>query len=171
MEDIDHDTAPHRECHPYRASAKQFTLQDSTGSTRLVFYPRAPLPGPGAPAGGAQVEYHGPEGDFTFRGEAVAQQASPLGQLITVTLMPNADAGQLDFTLVLPLVYMGGKKAQELTTVAIKTKGIGHVGEPGGRSCLQSVAAQRRGCCRHCLDLSAARSLRPPGGQRYQSPP
>ena len=112
--------------------AKQFTLQDSTGSTRLVFYPRAPLPGPGCPAGGAQVEYHGPEGDFTFRGEAVAQQASPLGQLITVTLMPDADAGQLDFTLVLPLVYMGGKKAQELTTVAIKTKGIGHVVEPEG---------------------------------------
>ena len=112
--------------------AKQFTLQDSTGSTRLVFYPRAPLPGPGAPAGGAQVEYHGPEGNFTFRGEAVAQQASPLGQLITVTLMPNADAGQLDFTLVLPLVYMGGKKAQELATVAIKTKGIGHVVEPEG---------------------------------------
>jgi hypothetical protein len=112
--------------------AKQFTLQDSTGSTRLVFYPRAPLPGPGVPAGGAQVEYHGPEGDFTFRGEAVNQQSSPLGQLITVTLMPDADAGQLDFTLVLPLVYMGGKKAQELTTVAIKTKGIGHVVEPAG---------------------------------------
>ena len=52
--------------------------------------------------------------------------------MITVTLMPNADAGQLDFTLVLPLVYMGGKKAQELTTVAIKTKGIGHVVEPEG---------------------------------------
>jgi hypothetical protein len=112
--------------------AKQFTLQDSTGSTRLVFYPRAPLPGAGAPAGSAQVEYHGPEGDFTFRGEAVTQQTSPLGQLITVTLIPNADAGQLDFTLVLPRVYMGGKKAQELTTVAIKTKGIGHVVEPAG---------------------------------------
>jgi hypothetical protein len=82
--------------------AKQFTLQDSTGSTRLVFYPRAPLPGAGAPAGSAQVEYHGPEGDFTFRGEAVTQQTSPLGQLITVTLIPNADAGQLDPTLTAP---------------------------------------------------------------------
>jgi hypothetical protein len=107
-------------------------LQDSTGSTRLVFYPRAPLPGPSTPAGSAQVEYHGPEGDFTFRGEAVTQQTSSLGQLITVTLIPNADAGKLDFTLVLPRVYMGGKKAQELTTVAIKTKGIGHVVEPAG---------------------------------------
>ena len=112
--------------------AKQFTLEDSTGSTRIVFYPRAPIPGPAAAAGSAQVEYHGPEGDFTFRGEAVDQQSSPLGQLITVTLMPDADAGQLDFTLVLPIVYMGGKKAQELTTVAIKTKRIGHVVEPAG---------------------------------------
>ena len=112
--------------------AKQFTLEDNTGSTRIVFYPRAPIPGPVAPAGGAQVEYHGPEGDFTFREEAVEQQSSPLGQLITVTLMPDADAGQLDFTLVLPIVYMGGKKAQELTTVAIKTKCIGHVVEPAG---------------------------------------
>ena len=112
--------------------ARQFTLEDNTGSTRIVFYPRAPIPGPVAPAGGAQVEYHGPEGDFTFRGEAVDQQSSPLGQLITVTLMPDADAGQLDFTLVLPIVYMAGKKAQELTTVAIKTKRIGHVVEPAG---------------------------------------
>jgi hypothetical protein len=90
------------------------------------------MPGPAAAAGSAQVEYHGPEGDFTFRGEAVDQQSSPLRQLITVTLMPDADAGQLDFTLVLPIVYMGGKKAQELTTVAIKTKRIGHVVAPAG---------------------------------------
>src|SRR5215475_6228683 len=83
---------------------KQFTLEDNTGSTRLVFYPRTPIQGPVAPSGGAQVEYHGPEGDFTFRGEAVDQQSSPLGQLITVTLIPDADAGQLDFTLVLPIV-------------------------------------------------------------------
>ena len=112
--------------------AKQFTLEDSTGSTRLVFYPRAPIPGPVVPAGGGQVEYHGPEGDFTFRGEGVDQQSSPLGQLITVTLMSDADVGQLDFTLVLPIVFMGGKKAQELTTVAIKTKHSGHVVEPAG---------------------------------------
>jgi len=112
--------------------AKQFTLEDSTGSTRIIFYPRAPISGPVTPAGGGQVEYRGPEGNFTFRGEAVDQQASPLGQLITVTLIPDADAGQLDFTLVLPIVYMGGKKAQELTTVAIKTKHIGHVVEPAG---------------------------------------
>jgi hypothetical protein len=46
--------------------------------------------------------------------------------------MPDADAGQLDFTLVLPVVFMGGKKAQELTTVAIKTKHSGHVVEPAG---------------------------------------
>jgi hypothetical protein len=111
---------------------KQFTLEDSTGSTRIVFYPQAPVPGPAAPASGGQVEYHGPEGDFTFRGEAIDQQASPLGRLITVTLMSDADVGQLDFTLVLPIVFMAGKKAQELTTVAVKTKHIGHVVEPAG---------------------------------------
>ena len=80
--------------------AKQFTLEDSTGSTRIVFYPRAPIHGAVAPSGGAQVESRRRKG-FTFRGEAVEQQSSPLGQLITVTLMPDADAGQLDFTLVL----------------------------------------------------------------------
>jgi hypothetical protein len=58
--------------------AKQFTLQDSTGSTRIVFYPRAPIHGPVAPSSDAQVEYRGPEGAFTFRGEAVEQQSSPL---------------------------------------------------------------------------------------------
>ena len=127
MTPLSTENAPQVEQH-----AKQFTLQDSTGSTRIFFYPRAPIHGPVASSDGAQVEYRGPEGDFTFRGEAVEQQASPLGQLITVTLMPDADAGQLDFTLVLPSVFMGGKKAQELTTVAIKTKHIGHVVEPAG---------------------------------------
>lgn len=112
--------------------AKQFTLQDSAGSTRVVFHPRAPLAGAGESVSGAQLDYHGPEGDFTFRGEAIEHQESALGQLLTVTLMPNADAGQLDFTLVLPMVFMGGKKAQELSTVGIKTKGIGHVLNPAG---------------------------------------
>jgi hypothetical protein len=112
--------------------AKQFTLQDSSSSTRIVFYPRAPLSGTDGATPGAQLDYHGPEGVFTFRGQDIEQQENALGQLITVMLKPDADAGQLDFTLVLPMVFMGGKKAQEIATVAIKTKGIGHVINPAG---------------------------------------
>jgi hypothetical protein len=68
------------------------------------------------------LDYQGPEGHFTFGSDQIKQQASPLGRLITVTLQPNADAGQLTLTLILPPVYLEEVKQQGFATFAIKTK-------------------------------------------------
>ena len=73
--------------------AKRFTLADGKGKTRTVYFPQAPVPGPVRPPEGPQVEYDGPEGQFTFRGEDVTQLPSRLGLLITVTLQPDVDTG------------------------------------------------------------------------------
>lgn len=110
--------------------ANRFTLTDSAGSTRIVFFPQAPDPGPVQP--GSQLDYQGPEGQFSFRGDEINQQRSRLGLLITVTLEPDADAGQLELTLVLPPVNLAGEKGQEFETVAIKTRSQGHVINPAG---------------------------------------
>ena len=111
--------------------AKRFTLGDGHG-TRIVYYPQAPASGPIQPPRGPQFEYSGPEGQFTFRGEDVTQLPSRLGLLLTVTLQPDVDAGQLDCTLVLPRVYLAGKKGQEFATIAIKTKSQGFVVDHAG---------------------------------------
>ena len=112
--------------------AKRFTLADGKGKTRLVYFPQAPVPGPVRPLEGPQVEYDGPEGQFTFRGEDVTQLPSRLGLLITVTLQPDVDTGQLDCTLVLPRVYLAGKKGQSFEAIAIKAKSKGHVVDHAG---------------------------------------
>jgi hypothetical protein len=105
---------------------KRFILNDSATNTEIVFLPQAPsLDVP-------QLDYQGPEGKLTFRGDEINQQRTALGLLLTVTLEPDADAGQLNLNLVLPPVNFAGKKAQEFETIAIKTRSQGHVINPEG---------------------------------------
>ncbi|MEJ6486804.1 hypothetical protein N0Y54_37050 [Nostoc punctiforme UO1] len=108
--------------------ANQYTFTDPIRTTQIVFFPQAPGPvRVDDPPGASQLTYQGPEGEFTFRGKAIRKQNSPLGLLITVTLKPNADQGQLQLTLVLPTVNLQNGQKQEFDTVAIKTRGLGFV--------------------------------------------
>jgi hypothetical protein len=95
---------------PTSPQPNRFTLTDRSRSTRIVF------------TQGPTLDYQGPEGQFTFAGDQIETQASALGQLITVTLQPDADAGQLDLTLVLPQVNLGEVKQQSFMTLAVKTR-------------------------------------------------
>lgn len=113
-------------------SANKFTFTDSTGITKIVFFPQSLMPSPVQSSGGSQLDYQGLEGQFIFSGNEIDQQRSLLGSLISVTLKPNLDAGGLDFTLLLPPVNLGEQKRQEFETVAIKTKSQGRVINPVG---------------------------------------
>lgn len=122
--------------------AKRFSLGDGKG-TRIVYYPQAPGLESSQAARVPQVEYTGPEGQFMFRGEDVTQLPSRLGLLITVTLQPDFDTGQLDCTLVLPRVYLAGKKAQSFATIAIKAKSQGFVVDHAGADLTYEVVSLR----------------------------
>ncbi|WP_341528432.1 hypothetical protein WKK05_03525 [Nostoc sp. UHCC 0302] len=108
--------------------ANQYTFTDPIRTTQIVFYPQAPGPvRTDEPRGASQLTYQGPEGEFTFRGKEIRKQKSPLGLLITVTLEPNFDQGQLELTLVLPTVNLQNGQKQGFDTVAIKSRGLGFV--------------------------------------------
>ena len=116
---------------------KRFVLNDSVSNTEIVFLPQAPS------FAAPQLDYQGLEGKFTFRGDEINQLRTPLGLLITVTLEPNADAGQLNLNLMLPPVNLAGEKAQEFDTIAIKTRSQGHVIDPTGAELFYRVLMLR----------------------------
>ncbi len=127
--------------------ANRFTFKEDKGNTKVVFFPQAPGPLRSPPQGGSQLEYQGVEGNFTFSGDEIARQDSPLGSLITVALEKSIDAGSLTFTLALPPVNMAGKKKQAFDTVAIKTKSFGILPREGAKlidtaMCLDGVAEE-----------------------------
>lgn len=122
------DNSGQSDRHPNR-----FTLSDCDGRTHIVFFPRAltPLGASKSPAG-AQLQYDGPEGQLIFHGEEVTQEQTILGSLISVTLRPDADAGGIDFALVLPPVNLGGEARQDFKTLGIKARSRGRVINPVG---------------------------------------
>jgi hypothetical protein len=116
----------------------RYTFTDLEGSRRIVFFPlelgpliigRAPRP---------ELKYSGPEGQMRFRGDDIRQEKTVLGTLISVMLRPNADAGQVDFALVLPPVYLAKEadrpfqKSQKFETAGVVIKGRGRMIEPVG---------------------------------------
>lgn len=123
---LDHTDQPDRQ-------PNRFTLTDCDNTTRITFFPRAltPLGASETPAD-AQLEYHGEEGQLVFRGEDIAQEQTALGLLISVILKPDADAGGLDFALVLPPVNLGGEARQDFETIGIKIRSRGRVINPAG---------------------------------------
>jgi hypothetical protein len=110
-------------------SFNRFRFKDACGTTQIVFLTQAPGPvQPDDPLGASQLEYEGPEGQFTFRGNEITKEASRLGRLVTVTLRSNAaDAGQLDLTLVFPPLKFGDEKQLRFQTIAINSQGPGFV--------------------------------------------
>ena len=98
----------------------RFTLTDRASQTRILFLPQDLAST--EPSSTSRLDYQGPEGEFSFYGDQIEKMASPLGRLITVTLRPDADAGQLNLILILPPVSLGSSKQQGFATLAIKTK-------------------------------------------------
>ncbi len=111
----------------------RYIFSDNESVKRIVFFPEmlGPL-GEGKSLAGSQFEYHGPEGQLTFRGDDIGQEQTVLGTLISVVLKPDADAGGLDFVLVLPPVDLGGKGHQEFETVGIKIHSRDRMAKPAG---------------------------------------
>lgn len=111
----------------------RFTLIDCEGIKRAIFFPRALTPlGASESTADAQLEYNGTEGQFVFRGDEIDRQQTVLGSLVSVTLQPDADAGGLDFALVLPPVNLGDDARQEFETMGIKIRSRGRVIDPAG---------------------------------------
>ena len=111
----------------------RFTLSDCDDRTHIVFFPKVFMPlGASETPADSQLEYHGAEGQFVFRGDEIRQEQTVLGFIISVVLKPNGDAGGLDFALVLPPVHLGGETRQNFETMAIKIKSRGRVIKPAG---------------------------------------
>jgi hypothetical protein len=110
--------------------ANRYTFTASEGMTRIVYLPNLAST-LNAPSTVPQLYYSGPEGEFTFKQDEIEQQQSRLGQLITVTLVPDG-AERLDFTFILPTIYLAGQLEREFTTIAIKTKPINTSSNPAG---------------------------------------
>src|SRR5664279_4979552 len=99
--------------------------------TQITFFPQTPGPLTPEKVGG-ELQYQGPEGERTFFGQQITRLDTSLGTLLTVVLEPNADAGAISITVVVPQVF-GVTRQQPLTfgTVAVKTTGRGFTTAPG----------------------------------------
>jgi hypothetical protein len=109
--------------------ADEFTFNgDRTSITFLTSLPGPIVVGREAP----ELRYQGPEGTYTFFGKQINRLDSPLGTLLTVPLRPNADAGAINITILVPKVYGVTRESPVVFgTVAIKTTSRGFVAGPG----------------------------------------
>ena len=105
--------------------ANQFTF--SGDRTKIDYETQTPIPNQGG-----LFQYQGPEGNDTFTGNQITRLDSALGTLVTAVLRPNADAGDIKITLLVPKAY-GVTRADPLTfvTIAVKTTSRGFTDIPG----------------------------------------
>jgi len=105
--------------------ANQFTF---TGDrTRISYETQTPIPNQGP-----LVQYQGPEGGDTFTGDQVTCLDSSLGTLLTVVLRPNADAGAINITVLVPEAFGVTPDSPVIFgTIAIKTTSRGFINTPG----------------------------------------
>src|SRR5512144_148687 len=99
--------------------------------TQITFFPQTP--GVVTPENfGGELRYQGPEGDETFFGQQITRLDSALGTLVTVVLEPNADAGAIGITVLVPGAF-GVTRDNPVTfaTVGIKTTSRGFTVAPG----------------------------------------
>jgi hypothetical protein len=66
------------------------------------------------------MSYRDSERQVRARGNEIRQEQTELGTLVTLTLEPDADAGQLNFTLVVPRAVIGNN----INSVRLITEGI-----------------------------------------------
>ncbi len=106
-------------------SANAFTLASQSGKTTITYYPDAPGPLVQGLTPGALLEYIGPEGNLSFRSAQISRQDTPSGQLLSIVLKPQFDAGSVALSLFLPPVNVGESGSQKFTTYAVKTHHTG----------------------------------------------
>ena len=110
--------------------ANEFTFAGDR--TNITYLTQMPGPIPVGTTDGGRLEYQGPEGDLVFSGNQITRLDSALGTLLTVVLRPNADAGAINITVLVPKAF-GVTRENPVTfgTVAIKTTSRGFVNTPG----------------------------------------
>jgi hypothetical protein len=105
--------------------ANQFTF--SGDRTQLRYETQTPIP-----SQGPVLQYQGPEGDDTFTGGQITRLDSALGTLLTVVLKPNADAGSINITVLVPKAFgVTPNRPVTFGTIAVKTTSRGSTSTPG----------------------------------------
>ena len=69
--------------------------------------------------------YQGPLGSHIAKGNEIRKQASELGTLVSMTLMPTVDATYITLTLLIPSIKLGGQREQPIKTIAIQATHAG----------------------------------------------
>jgi hypothetical protein len=110
--------------------ANQFTFAGDR--TTITYLTQMPGPIPVGTTDEGRLDYQGPEGDHAFSGNQLTRLDSALGTLLTVVLRPNADAGAINITVLVPKAF-GATRDNPVTfaTIAIKTTSRGFVTTPG----------------------------------------
>jgi hypothetical protein len=110
--------------------ANEFTFAGD--QTNITYLTQMPGPIPVGTTDEGRLEYQGPEGDLVFSGNQITRLDSALGTLLTVVLRPNADAGAINISVLVPKAF-GVTRENPVTfgTVAIKTTSRGFVNTPG----------------------------------------
>ena len=106
--------------------ANRFTF---AGDRTYIVY-NTQVPGPlrtGEDLSGGQLEYQGPEGNFTFYGNDMTVLSSLLGTLLTITLKFNDDTGGITLTLLIPHVFVNEANTLNFETLAIKASSRGFI--------------------------------------------
>jgi hypothetical protein len=104
--------------------------------------------------GAPLVSYRDAELDLNFQGDGVTQQATALGELVTVTLEDVPDAFTRTITLVVPTVRVAMGEQIEFSTIAIETtdRSGAFVPPPGPAGVLQTYQIhQLRGTAQFVL--------------------
>jgi hypothetical protein len=111
-----------------RANTYNFVSQ--SGETKITYYPVAPGPPRNRPRG-PLFEYAGPEGQLRFENAQIIEQAILSGQLLSVALKHESEAGSLAFSLFLAPVNVGDNGSETFTTYGVRTSRVGSLEEPG----------------------------------------
>ena len=113
--------------------ANAFTFVSHSGKTKITYYPDAPGPLIEGLTPGALFEYVGAEGRLTFRSAQISRQDTPSGQLLSVVLKPQFDAGSLAFSLFLPPVNIAESGSEAFETYGVKTQHAGFAVRAGAQ--------------------------------------
>jgi len=114
----------------YSLGANEFTFAGDR--TKITYLTQTPGPIQAGTTDQGRLEYQGPEGDHLFSSNQITRLDSALGTLLTVVLRPNADAGDIKITILVPEAF-GVTRETPVTfgTIAIKTTGRGFINTPG----------------------------------------
>jgi hypothetical protein len=110
--------------------ANEFTFEGDR--TKVTYLTETPGPIPAGTTGEGRLQYQGPEGDFVFSGDQIIRLDSVLGCLVSAVLRPNADAGDIKVTLMVPKAF-GVTRGDPVIfgTIAVKTTSRGFINSPG----------------------------------------